>query len=99
MLVVMAAPKHSPAFRLRLSLIVWGLTWIPFSLIALPFLKHFGWLRDAGSAALFILIVAGVQYAIGMAALAMAGREAYATLKATSWRRLPGQLWVMIRKG
>ncbi len=70
--------------RLRLGVLLWLASWIPVGVI-------FGVRAPA------LQVVWGVQVAIGIAGLALAGTEFAGAVKTSGWRRAPGVAWHGLR--
>jgi len=68
------------AARLRLGIVLWLVSWIPFPII----------LGVSGKGRYLIW---GVQFVIGAIGLVLAGSAFFDAVKGVGWRRAPGVLW------
>ena len=80
------------AFRIRIGVGLVVLSWVPIAQITI-------WLTSAsgGQADRIRAVVWGVQIAIGLFGVALAGRETIQIAKSVGWRRSPGMVWRLIR--
>jgi hypothetical protein len=80
------------AFRIRIGVSLVVLSWMPIAQITI-------WLTSAsgGQADRIRAVVWGVQIAIGLFGVALAGRETIQIAKSVGWRRSPGMVWRLIR--
>ncbi|MGH3139229.1 MAG: hypothetical protein ACRDQE_05810 [Gaiellales bacterium] len=86
-------PGSGPrAIRIRIGVALVVLSWLPVAQITI-------WLASAsGSQAdRMRAVIWGVQIAIGVVGVALAGRETIQIAKSVGWRRSPGVVWTLIR--
>lgn len=80
------AISASPAARLRLGLALWLVSWLPVAQLV-------------GARQAARLAIWGVQIAIGLVGIALAGSTFVASVKSVGWRRAPGVLWHAFLRG
>ena len=81
-------PKHgrTASLRLRGGIALWLASWIPLPLI----------LGITGPAR---YVIWGLQFAIGVAGLALAGSVFVTTVKSVGWKHAPAVLWHAVLRG
>jgi hypothetical protein len=95
---VTAGRSHALA-RLRLGLLLVILSWFPFAQIVIGIANHQGNLTSESAAQEVRLTIWGIQFLVGFVGLWLAGAVAVATAKADGWRRLPSNLWNLLKNG
>ena len=85
-----AQDRRTGALRIRLGVGLVILSWMPFAQVAI-------WLMNlSGSAADELReAVWGVQWLVGIAGIAIAGKETIAVAKQVGWRKVPRALWTL----
>lgn len=80
------------AIRIRIGVALVVLSWLPIAQVTI-------WLTSAsgGQADTLRAVIWGVQIAIGLFGVALAGRETIQIAKSVGWRRSPGVVWRLIR--
>jgi|SRR5665213_3121956 len=91
--------KQPSVVRIRVGLLVWLFSWLPFPVILLAILHNNGQATDPQASSRFLAICYGIQFLIGFIGLFVAGKEAAMVMKATGRRALPRTLWRVIRYG
>jgi hypothetical protein len=92
------AVKISPT-RLRVGIIIWILSWMPFPTLIVHFLHDHGKATSSKDTSAAYLILWGAQICIGLIGLWLAGKETLTLAKADGWRALPKKLWRIIWRG
>ena len=75
-----------PSVRLRLGILLWLLSWIPY-----------GWIL--GITGPWLTLVWTIEIALGLAGLAIAGTEFARAAKECGWKRTPAVAWHAIVHG
>jgi hypothetical protein len=70
----------SPSLRLRVGIVLWGVSWLPVAELV-------GATRSAR------LAIWGLQIIVGLVGIALAGSTFVGAVKGVGWRRAPGVLW------
>jgi hypothetical protein len=86
-------------FRLRLGIILFILSWVPFAQIGLAIAHDHGKLTSDHSSQIFRLTVWTVQFFIGLIGVWLAGKVAINAAKQDGWRHTPKKLWRLFWSG
>ncbi|MGH3525188.1 MAG: hypothetical protein ACRDU4_20750 [Mycobacterium sp.] len=80
------------AVRIRIGVALVVVSWLPFGQVAI-------WLAGAtGSQADRVRVVIwSIQIVIGLAGVAIAGKETIGLAKSVGWKKLPGAVWTLLR--
>jgi hypothetical protein len=80
------------AIRIRIGVALVVLSWLPIAQLTIWLVSASGSQADRIRA-----VIWGVQIAIGLVGVALAGRETIQIAKSVGWRRSPGVVWRLIR--
>jgi hypothetical protein len=83
---VPAARRYHAPVRLRLGLVLWLLSWVPYGIVL-------------GLSGLWLTVAWTVEILLGVIGLALAGSEVLPTIKARGWRRAPRATWHVLLHG
>jgi hypothetical protein len=72
--------------RLRVGVVLWGMSWIPYGLIL-------------GLSGLWLTLSWGFEIMLGIVGIALAGSVFAAAVKAKGWRGAPGIAWDTLLHG
>jgi hypothetical protein len=86
--------RHHPAFRLRIGVALFVVSWLPIAQLWIWIGNLQG--DDAGEVR---GVIWSIQTVIGIIGLILAGAAAKGVVKHVGWRRLPKALWTMLRSG
>lgn len=85
--------------RLRLGVLLIVVSWLPVAQLVISVAHRHGRLTSEADSDRTRLIIWGVQWAVGFVGLWLAGKIAVETARADGWRRLPGNVWRLLRNG
>ncbi len=85
--------------RLRVGILLWVLSWLPFAQILIYIAQSNGKLTSASSANTFRLVVWGIQILVGLIGIALVGKLAFEEAKKAGWRKTPRRLWELFLHG
>ena len=71
---------------MRLGVTLWALSWVPYGLIL-------------GLAGAWLTVAWGLEFALGLVGIAIAGAEFSRAVKGQGWRRAPAVAWQALRHG
>jgi hypothetical protein len=94
-----ARPVQSPPWRLRLGVLLIVASWLPVAQLVISVAHRYGHLSSQAASDRTRLIIWGVQWVVGFVGLWLAGRAVVEGARAEGWRRLPGNLWRLLRNG
>ena len=72
--------------RLRIGVVMWGLSWIPYGLLL-------------GLSGLWLTVTLTFEILLGIIGIALAGTEFGRAVKEKGWRRAPGVAWHALLHG
>jgi hypothetical protein len=85
--------------RLRLGILLIVLSWFPFAQILISVLRRHGHLTSDSAASSLRLVIWGIQIAIGLVGVFLAGKVTINAARETGWRRTPRHLWRLFWRG
>ena len=87
-----APGQQRRAIRIRIGVALVLLSWLPIAQVAI-------WLTSASGdqADRVRAVIWGIQVAIGLIGVALAGRETIQIAKSVGWRKAPGVVWGLLR--
>jgi len=92
--------EATSAFRMRLGIGLWLLSWVPFATALVQFMVHEGWISEGQQSHRVLMLLWAIQIAIGFLGIFIAGSGAIELVKSYGLKRVPREAWrIIIGKG
>jgi len=85
--------------RLRIGIIIWLLSWMPFPTLVVHTLHNSGHVESSKATSATYAVLWGAQICIGLFGLWLAGKETLGLVKSAGWRGTPKRLWQVVWRG
>jgi hypothetical protein len=96
---MMLMSKSVSTTRLRIGIIVWVFSYLPFPFVLLYIEQQNGNYTTTEEASQFLAVCYAIQFGIGFIGLFIAGKEAIKMVKSDGWKAAPKKVWQVVIHG